>query len=240
MSEVIGISPLCANWPSCALYIRGESPDGSTQIRDWSLNRATITRVGSVAQSTTSPIFPPAKLNFPGSSYLTVPANSRFSLLGNTDWVIVYWWEWSGTGYYMIGYGGGGDTWLTTNGRQWNWVPQPGANANFQFNNNGKAVNNSFSLSCPTGTKSCVAMINKGSTTTCSVYVNGSQVTTFSTAKMVTSVSSPSTLNIGCSAHSGDGYIYTGSLDEFGIWNGANGKVPTIEQLYSPYRRFVV
>jgi hypothetical protein len=87
------------NFNQTTLLLHGNQPAGVTDtnnnvFKDSSTTNATITRVGNTTQNTFSPFSQTGwSTYFTGTSYVTLPANTNYDIMGG-DFTIEFWWNW--------------------------------------------------------------------------------------------------------------------------------------------------
>jgi len=231
--KVIGIPPRLVNDPSCVLYLRGEGPDGSTQIRDWSQSHKTVTVNGNTRNSTTKTKFPPASIYFDGTGdYLTVPDSDDFAL-GSSNWTYSFWLNPqtlpTGTDNKII-YS------QRVDDNNYQYIFLYGDGTIYFRNISGGTMITSFYATHGMSTGNWYQVVVERDGNTPRVYING----TSKTVTEATTISGKTLANIAATVYIGarnDGlFSYDGYMDEFAIFK----KHIPIEKLYPQYRRFVV
>lgn len=76
--------------PNVELLVKSSSATSSTTFIDSSINNLTVTNNSTVTQSSVQKIFGNSSINFNGSNFLSIAANSRF-LLGTNNFTIECW-----------------------------------------------------------------------------------------------------------------------------------------------------
>lgn len=223
--------------PSCVLYLRPYGdPNGGTTFKDWSPLHNSLTKVRSPANSTTYKKFPSGSMYFAANSgnYLTAAYSSYFNLGGTGNpFAISYWFNPTSTqGTYSSQFQ------LNSTGSQ----PQIGISCGSKQGglqvgyglSNGSTTYNTYTTTITTGTWYHIAVIRVGSYLYC--YVNGTLGRTITLSQNPYSRSGTSYLFTGGSAYTNSQNAY---YDEFAIWNGTYGSIPTISQLYPQTRRLI-
>jgi hypothetical protein len=224
-AQLVGNMPYLATLPSCVLYLRPYgTPSGGTTFKDWSLKARTLTRINSPVNTTTSPKFPTGAMDFTSSyAMLTAAASSDFNFTGNLAFQL--WVKMASNTTDRIFWGS-----ANTLAEQFHVE----SNHLFQYYD-GTTNRTLSSTTVDDGAWHHLAVIKTG--TTLQGYVDGSAGTA------VTGVSGTlggSSMTFYIMGFYSQGYYVNAIVDEYAIWNGTLGPVPTISMLYPQSRRLIV
>ncbi len=235
MSGVIGIPPMYANLPSCVLYLRGEGPNGNTQIRDWGKSNQTLTNSSVINSTTITPKFPPTSLYF-SSAYITTPTTNVFTPTYGYGYLVAFWIYTTLLFEALIG------TRTSDSGSTINWciyLNSSGVVSVNSYNTSGSAmgtINSSTLLVASTWTH---VMLNITPAGVWTLYMNGASVGTYTSTTQVDNQGAA--VHVGYFVSSGVPQ-FLGNMDEVVIFDGVLGTVPTPANVWAAaqYRRMIV
>ena len=236
MSEVgfFGNMPYAATLPSCVLYLRPFGTSGGTTFKDFSPKARAMSVTGSAANSNTQLKFPPCSIyqNGSGGYVQTTSGSADFSL--GTLWGCSMWLYPTTTmpGLFQIYLNSGNNilcAFLSAN--------QPYIESHIASSVTMEAAWTTSSLTVNAWHH---FYLGQTSASSCFFYLDGTlyNATASPTGPTGGSALNSTILQIG--QETTDSKYLTGYFDEFAIWNGSLGNIPTISMLYPQTRRMIV
>lgn len=223
-----------ATMPSCAFYLRPfGNPSGGTIFKDWSLNKVTFTKSGTVVNTTSNIMYPPAAINFDGSTGYLYFSNAGKTVLGANRFlfhaVLRPAFTTPAANFFQHGVSGG----PSGNGALLLGIGSSTL-LTCLYSTTGSSWDNIGSYQCTvsgwkTTGKNTVDIIRGATTLT--AYFNGVQVGQWSPGS--TALYNGGTSYIGAYQDYPVVNFYGGNLDEFALWNAGYGVIPTLGDVYN-------